>query len=73
MGLGIVGGTEKPPRVTDMRAVLNHYTFEGKPVTGTNLLYKVDGRPRSSRVPWVVTNPMLEVARIERLLERTNQ
>jgi len=60
-------------RVTDMRAeAVDYVAVEGR-CRGTNLTYRVDGRPRSSRVPWVVSNLPEECARIERVLHRTGQ
>ncbi|AWY09457.1 hypothetical protein vB_RpoS-V16_21 [Ruegeria phage vB_RpoS-V16] len=61
----------RPPRVTDLRIELVHYHAAEGACTGSNLLYKVDGRPSSSRVPWVAQNPAAEAARLEKLLERT--
>lgn len=63
----------RKPRVTDMKIQVVHYHCAEGAATGSNLTYRVDGRPRSSRVPWVANNPAAEAARIERLLERTRQ
>lgn len=60
-------------RVTDLRIEIVHYTTAEGACTGSNLLYKVDGKPRSSRVPWVAQSAQAESARIERLLERTSR
>ena len=60
-------------RVTDLKASVVYYDSPDGPCTGTNLLYKVDGRRCSSRVPYVVSDPQQEVARLERLLERIKQ
>lgn len=57
-------------RVTDMRIEVVHYLAPEGQCTGSNLMYRVDGTPRSSRVPWVANHPDAEAARIERLIER---
>lgn len=53
--------------ITDMRIVwVDYYAAEGL-CRGSNLLYRVNGRPSSSRVPWRATDPAAEVRRIEAL------
>lgn len=61
------------PRVTEMSIAPAHYVCGGKICAGSNLTYRVDGKPRSSRVPWVAVNPAVETARIEKLIERTEK
>ena len=60
-------------RVTNLRSIIVRYYDQGRECVGTNLLYMVDGSPRSSRVNWVVSNPEHEVARLEKLLKVTGQ
>lgn len=61
------------PRVTDMRCEVVQYTHEGRVVAGTNLLYRVDGRRSSSRVPWVEQNPAVATQHVESVLRRAAQ
>jgi hypothetical protein len=60
-------------RVTGMKIVPVAYMSAEGLCHGSNLLYRVDGRPRSSRVPWVAQDAGAESARIGRLLERTGR
>lgn len=60
-------------RVTNMRVEVVRYSSPQGPCMGCNLMYQIDGNPASSRVPWFVNNPAIEVARLERMLERTKQ
>ena len=60
-------------RVTELHMEqVDYYTYEGL-CSGTNLMYKVDGTQRSSRVPWVATSPSNERDRLENLLKETKQ
>ena len=60
-------------RVTELHMEqVDYYTYEGL-CSGTNLMYKVDGTQRSSRVPWVATSLSNERDRLENLLKETKQ
>lgn len=60
-------------KVSDLRISYADYPHEGQIVRGSNLMYRVDGKPSSSRVPWIAMNPAEETARVERLLKITDR
>lgn len=54
-------------RVEGLRIVWVSYWSADGLCHGSNLLYTIDGRPRSSRVPWRATDAAAEARRIEGL------
>lgn len=60
-------------RISDLKIQPVQYMHNGALVEGSNLLYLLDGRPASARVPWVAVNAAAEAARLERRLVRVGK